>query len=287
VAELNAAFWRWFGNSVVRNADGTPEVLYHGTHTGPGKFRRVYGMAGHFGTMEAAQQKIEHDIEDGGRRGKTEIMPVYLRICNPVAMTDVHFDEYATMAEDLVERGILDEGVLPVPWKDRYGPGVRRRADNAAAIRALIDVLERYGYDGIEYENRIEDPGSNSYIPFHPEQVKSAHNDGTWDADDPSIASNPGESPKVDVLYEYHIEGDVAVLDYLEVPPRHRRRGYGTQAYRKWERGLPESIRHVVVYAEDLEGTGRPVGFYESLGFRSLYPEAADDDRWFMIKERR
>jgi hypothetical protein len=29
--KLNAAFWRWFGDSVIRNADGSPMVMYHGT----------------------------------------------------------------------------------------------------------------------------------------------------------------------------------------------------------------------------------------------------------------
>jgi len=61
--------------------------------------------------------------------------------------------------------------------------------DNTEALRFLRDEK---GYDGIVYNNVVEDPGSDSYIVFNPSQVKSAiGNKGTFDPDTRDIrASN-------------------------------------------------------------------------------------------------
>ena len=159
------AFKNWFGSSKVVNKNGEPLVVYHGTRTSPVKFKKIMGMFGHFGTIAAANDKLEWDAH---RPGEHAVMPVYLSLQNPVRMEDVHFDEYGTMAEDLVESGALSKKDLPLAWEKRYGNL------DTKYITQLIDVLKSKGYDGIVYENRVESPGEDSWIPFAATQIKSA-----------------------------------------------------------------------------------------------------------------
>jgi hypothetical protein len=103
----NPAFRRWFGNSMIRNADGTPRVVYHATPA-RGSFKpgrgpvRAYEMQSdtsaflpaftvfrtgwkdigiHFGTREQA------NTITGGRIGSI-VYPAYIRLENPLRMTD-------------------------------------------------------------------------------------------------------------------------------------------------------------------------------------------------------
>ena len=104
----NPAFRRWFGSSVIRNRDGTPRVVYHGT-TRRGEYRprthnrpiHPYWMENpqefmpvftefkpgskdigiHFGTKEQASSIID-DIRTG------IIYPAYIRLENPLRMND-------------------------------------------------------------------------------------------------------------------------------------------------------------------------------------------------------
>ena len=183
-------FKKWFGNSKVVDKDGNPLVVYHGTRTSPSKFKKIMGMFGHFGTIAAANDKLEWDAH---RPGQHAVMPVYLSLQNPARMEDVHFDEYGTMAEDLIESGVLSKKDLPLAWGERYS-----NLDTKYITR-LINVLKSKGYDGIVYENRIESPGEDSWIPFAATQIKSATgNIGTFDANNPDIRFSRTEEKKIE-----------------------------------------------------------------------------------------
>jgi hypothetical protein len=197
-------FKAWFGTSKVVDESGQPKVLYHATRASFRKFMKRFNLAGHFGTVDAANDRttgLREDaqvpFEEGGLRGEN-IMPVYLSIQNPVRMKDVHFDEYGTMIEDLIESGTLEHSDLPVPFAARYD--FKTRKAEQEAITATIEALKQRGYDGIVYENRIEAPGSDSWIPFEPNQIKSVFNRGTFDPKSPDILFQ-GEAPPAPVFY--------------------------------------------------------------------------------------
>lgn len=101
----NPAFWDWFRGSVVRNPDGSPRIVYHGTtrrgHHRGGRPISPYDMANpapfmpafttfkagykdigiHFGTQEQAQSVI-------GDSRIGIIYPAYIRLENPLRMND-------------------------------------------------------------------------------------------------------------------------------------------------------------------------------------------------------
>lgn len=125
-------------------------------------------MGPHFGTRQAALQRLGHYIQDYDYTGRSFVIKVNVQIKNPVIMRDVHFDEYGTMVEDLIDKRYLTIDELPIPWGERYSDEVSEKLK----LERLIGVLKEKGYDGIVYENRIEDPGSTSVIPFSLRQIQ-------------------------------------------------------------------------------------------------------------------
>jgi hypothetical protein len=111
MTNLNEAFWRWFGNSVIRHEDGTPRIVYHGTRSpvefdvfqtgsifdeeedellvsgsndasaflGP-HFTESLQLATKFAEGKAASWDRSRYIH---KEGKGRVIPVYLRIENP------------------------------------------------------------------------------------------------------------------------------------------------------------------------------------------------------------
>ncbi len=96
------------------------------------------------------------------------ILPVYLSIQRPARMNDANWGD-----------------VRQIRLKN---PRWDLEAKNLKELRAELEDL---GYDGIVYENRVEDVGSTSWIAFRPEQIKSATgNRGTFSPDDPRVNFN-------------------------------------------------------------------------------------------------
>jgi len=202
------AFKAWFGDSKIVDAQGEPLVVYHGTNADPSTFRPYT----HFGTSAAANDRAG-TLEDfsvnvvGRDPGAFQVMPVYLKIENPLRMPDLvsidahtgepldevqaAFDRLDPETRDRREssgeepRGRSWEGEGDVPdtlvemgviTRDEFWD-VQYHDDKAFAL------LKTKGYDGIVYNNVVEDIGQDSYIIFDPSQVKSAlGNRGTFDA---------------------------------------------------------------------------------------------------------
>lgn len=60
--------------------------------------------------------------------------------------------------------------------------------------KSVTKMLTEAGYDGIVYENALEDAGSTSYVTFSPNQIKSTFNRGAFDPADPNILNQDGFS---------------------------------------------------------------------------------------------
>ena len=167
------AFARWFGKSVVRDQDGAPAVLYHGTNADIVQFdldhpdRKDSGWLGtgvyltdsEFVAGEYASQKVRR----GG--GNKVLMPLYARIEKPY---------YATIED-----------------KERIRRGGRKAAD------AFSSFLTEKGYDGVILQY---DDGGTEYVVFNPAGVKSSiGNNGEYDATNANILKAEVQSAKEEV----------------------------------------------------------------------------------------
>jgi hypothetical protein len=179
------AFDRWFGDSKVVDADGKPLVVYHTTTQDfeafdPQKAGRT-SIGLHFGTAEAAGAIVEN-APDGART-----LPVFVRAENPLRLPDPG----RWNAPDLQRAwfnpdGTLKPGVgMPAEMAAELWPMVQR-GFRAGGEHPLAPLAERHGFDSIVYDNQAEG-GGDSYIVFHPEQVKSVFNRGPFDPTDPRI----------------------------------------------------------------------------------------------------
>lgn len=185
-------FKRWFGKSKLRNEDGSPRVLYHGTQNTFTEFKsRPNDIGIHLGTVDQANDRVaqrERFHREFGTEGRestegSQVLPVYARIENPVRIPDVGIFDARNVEHELVSAGVLKQVHPP------------------RTPQMIRDELKRKGHDGIVYRNTEEgagnskdpDRGEDSYIVFEPTQVKSATgNRGTFDPADPNIVHTPG-----------------------------------------------------------------------------------------------
>ncbi len=216
------AFKAWFGDSVVRDKDGKPEVMYHGTNADVTEFRPF----SHFGTAKAANDRYEalrSFSEDVVHRdaGPFSIVPVYLKLENPLRMPDLagvdantskpyeealdDFDKKYPPDDDDISRRFqaIDRGEGPTHASLESDTDLSEYLYRNDVIdseefwevqyspQKAMELLKAKGYDGIVYTNDVEDTGSDSYIVFDPTHVKSAYNRGAWSQSDKHI-SNQG-----------------------------------------------------------------------------------------------
>ena len=180
----DSAFKRWFGDSKVRDAEGKPLVVYHGSPKGgfdefdvsnvgvffSNRYDIAASYAGTYDDVQLPEPGAEFYDENKG------VYSVFLKLQNPM---------------------VLDWG-----GKD-WGEGPEGLRLDDWANRA-----KRAGHDGLVVENVVDtgwlNPGAVSdkglgviYVVFKPEQIKSATgNDGSFDANDPSILSqDPAAQP--------------------------------------------------------------------------------------------
>ena len=216
-------FMRWFAGSVIRNPDGTPRVMYHGT-IAIDEFTvfqpRSDQLGVHFGTLcqvdefttgamdyETAYSKDRAIL----KRYRPRSIPVYLAIKNPLRLEDPNHWSAGNVAKQLFNRGVItakDKHTIDAidagydNEKRRTVPWQQQNAD----IKAVSALIERAGYDGIVYFNETEstcfDPDTDerihedSYIILRPTQVKSAiGNKGDFSSTNPDILHGLLRSP--------------------------------------------------------------------------------------------
>jgi len=163
----NPIFKRWFGASKVVDAQGKPLICYHGTFNEFNTFR----LGSHFGDIAAANTRIkDKSVVDGYelryRNHDGAVMPVFLRITNPIRITD---------GGGLSDGWDLAAAVFAVNLIDKetylY---IREPGDSSAVLKRLFEELSGKGYDGLVYKNTIEG-NADSWVPFDPKQIKSIY----------------------------------------------------------------------------------------------------------------
>ena len=191
---FNAAFKKWFGRSRVVDENGEPLVVYHGTDADFTEFRLTNEIGYHFGTEEAANERIKQVW--GYKHPGVVIMPCYLSLQNPLRVADQGTWESAEVALELWDKGVIGEEQFEV---------YKHELDQ----EDLVKLLAAKGYDGLCYYNLVEHKGGrrvsargprfkpvpDSWIALHPSQIKSVFNTGTWSREDPDIRRNPDDLP--------------------------------------------------------------------------------------------
>ncbi len=161
------AFWKWFGDSHVVDVDNEPLVVYHGSvqeklSSFDPKIKPVRTRTGpdgiYFTGDPASAGNYTRRPGAGSKERRGRVIAVYLSLQNPLNITrDIRKHIKAGMTF-----------------------GVAKRL-------ALAKLQSEH--DGVIFDGDAYNP--DEYIVFNPTQIKAIDNDGTWDADDADIRSNP------------------------------------------------------------------------------------------------
>lgn len=193
-AERDANFKNWFGDSKVVDEDGKPLTVYHSTLGNFDEFKTTTNrsLGAHFGSEEAANNRIKsfinrHEENKGISLADkpSQIMPVNLSLKKPFRMDDM----ISWQPEEVANRinYYIMERNLDMPYiKPKHIIDESKNAVQIYNDDEIVSALKKGGYDGIVYENTIEG-GGDSYIAFDPTQIKSIHNQGTYNPKDANI----------------------------------------------------------------------------------------------------
>ena len=178
------------------DANGEPLVVWHSGTFGARHGETVARGPMHFGTREAAMQRIgakaiddaiqsiETWEEDDGTWSASVEGDV---VAEGLSSEEEAYDEAASIARTMEIDYLYDEAdEAEAVFLNIRNP--KRVRDAGAEWGPIIEAAKAEGHDGIVYRNEFEDRGSDSFIAFYPEQIKSAtDNRGTFDAGDADI----------------------------------------------------------------------------------------------------
>jgi len=195
-------FKQWFGDSKVVDSSGKPMVVYHGTHGDFTQFEqpsRAPDLGFHFGTQDQANQFV------GGAKG-ANVMPVFLKIENPLRMDDV-------FGRGVISKVRKSSNLMRLGIFTSKDDSKIRGMSHGAAMKYMQDKIKAAGYDGIVYDN-VQEGGGDSYAVFDQTQIKSATgNSGEFDGSNPDIMMSVGE-PKQSGLSAKAVQGLVNTLNW-------------------------------------------------------------------------
>jgi hypothetical protein len=188
------SFKDWFKGSVVRNPDGSPMVVYHGTQADVAAFTTDVEMANRGGNpdgfyftpnQEDASRYAEKPWKDEFQ-ADANVMPVYLSLTNPFNVSNENFRKTPVtrkMVEQFEKELRIDNPNLKDDWiqskvelfKERGADGRFPFPNISFPTAAMTRVLKAGGYDGmIDGEH---------FVVFEPSQIKSSiSNVGTFAA---------------------------------------------------------------------------------------------------------
>lgn len=174
----NRAFIDWFSTSVVKDDDGLPLPVFHGTR-GKLDFEALYRsenlreMGVHFGSIDTANDRLGQtrksedllspqelfSLEDATLFDTLQgekIYPVFLKICNPIRLQD-----HGSLSDDKIKEIKKD---LVKHFLTRYEVP---RIKSVSSIQDLREALIEMGHDGVVYKNLVEgEKGMDSFIPI-------------------------------------------------------------------------------------------------------------------------
>jgi len=203
--------------------DRTSDIGYHFGTQEQAQSARFIGWAAKEGRSDA-------DYYDWQQSRSARVYPVYLDIRNPLIMPDLGSWPAKAVVNVLQNLSGKDAKAYAADYARSSGVPMPDRLLKAfkpipvSVVEDIIDALDTFdgnkweepqarvmrvayneiirkhlqnaGYDGIAYINEAEgDKPAPSYITFSSHQVKSIHNQGTFDATNPDIRRSPRPRP--------------------------------------------------------------------------------------------
>ncbi|HEY0842476.1 hypothetical protein [Methylotenera sp.] len=160
-------FKAWFGDSKVVDANGKPLVVYHGT----------------------TADFTEFDINQFGKTDEGYVGKGFYFTNNAEISSDYATDSIWSSRQKLVIGGNVKPVFLSL--KNPYITEVYNVSTEPKDGYITTDELISRGHDGVIV---TDESGTNEYVAFKPEQIKSAvGNRGTFDPNDANILNQPAE----------------------------------------------------------------------------------------------
>lgn len=188
--EATQAFDAWFGKSKAASVSGAPVTLFHGTD-------------GNFEAFDKSKRgKATRDLDARGAfflSDSPEVASTYANLNGP----------------DPVGQNIIPAVV------SLQNPLIRDMEGRVYDPREFIDIINEAkdaGHDGVIFRNvldgaLVDDAPSTTYAVFEPTQIKSVHNQGTFDPNDPRILN---QSYMEGVRGRITFAGGKSIIDLFE-----------------------------------------------------------------------
>ena len=193
-------FKKWFGNSKVVNADGTPKVMYHGTTNG--NFDTFKKGANYFTENEQYADRYQNPSASSISTGKVVDNPtthaVYIKMEKP-------FDTRDSKAREIFEDEFLNQdGGYDEEGEETEHSWVSNGTElnENTGLPDWTDAEDLYHFikdKGYDYDGIIVDEGADggygsavvnrgvAYVTFEPNQVKNVKNSGEFDINNPNM----------------------------------------------------------------------------------------------------
>jgi Zn-dependent peptidase ImmA (M78 family) len=154
-------------DSIVKNADGSPMRMFHGTTAKVDgqtitEFSKTHDLGYHVGTPSQAKEFV-------GKSGY--ILPLYVKLTNPIRLMDLNtwsLNEvitrllYNTTIEQQLSSTQYTSFVKELEILSSKAQEYQDTNYEALPTREIVPILKKYGYDGIIYENMSETPHEES-----------------------------------------------------------------------------------------------------------------------------
>ena len=172
--KINDNFWKWFGNSKMKDNDGNPTVFYHGSNVNKrfSKFRDDNPIW--FTKYEGYAKAF---ISDNGK-----VFTVFLKIENPLYVGEIDGIANDKKMNYLSELTTVDVDILKDILKETNGVNMFKITNS----ERFKNIVKDMGYDGLEAK---EGGGLTTYAVFNANQIKSTTNNGNWTIGNDNINS--------------------------------------------------------------------------------------------------
>lgn len=221
----NPNFVKWFGNSKVVDENGYPLVVYHGTADEITTFkakergRTTSSESAKKGFFFTSNKRIAKGYSDFARprnidklRQKYEHLERMAQKINTNTAWDKYQKAYAEYENSELRYSREGDGNIVEAYLSMKNPLIHDFDGNEfrdESYSSLIDkamknkkdgVILKNTYDGVGERGALENPLTNIYVAFHPTQIKSIYNQGTFDPNNPDIrlSISPDEAKKTD-----------------------------------------------------------------------------------------
>lgn len=172
--KINSNFWKWFGDSKMKDNNGIPIIFYHCSNVNR-RFSKFMDIKPIWFTKYEGYAKAFIS-------GSGKLFSVFLKIENPLYVGEIDGIANDKRIQYLSELTTIDMGVLYDILKESNGVNMFNITNSERFKKIATDM----GYDGLEAR---EGGGLITYAVFNTNQIKSITNNGNWDIENDNINS--------------------------------------------------------------------------------------------------